>query len=54
MELGFSAKTSENVTQDLIDKKLDKKGRGKFGPQGAYGCKLFVFIDDLNMPKKES
>lgn len=39
-EIGFSAKTNCNAVQDLIDKKLDKKGRCKvtgfsqFGPSG--------------------
>ncbi|CEM36965.1 unnamed protein product, partial [Vitrella brassicaformis CCMP3155] len=49
--LGFSAQTSENQTQDLIDAKLEKRRRDTFGPPLNKRCILFV--DDLNMPAKE-
>ncbi|NWV36400.1 DYH1 protein, partial [Grantiella picta] len=53
--LMFSARTSANQTQDLIDSKLDKRQdsflRGVFGP--PVGRYFIFFIDDLNMPMLE-
>lgn len=34
-----------------MDEKFEKWGRGKFGPEP--GKKFVIFVDDLNMPKKE-
>jgi dynein heavy chain len=50
--LGFSAKTSAHMTQDIIDGKLMKRRKGVFGP--PMGATALIFVDDLNMPEVET
>ncbi|KAL0272756.1 UNVERIFIED_CONTAM: hypothetical protein PYX00_005613 [Menopon gallinae] len=49
--IGFSARTSANQTQDLIDSKLDRRRRNVYGP--PITKRQIFFIDDLNMPALE-
>jgi dynein heavy chain len=52
IQLGFSAKTSAHMTQDIIDGNLSKRRKGMFGP--PMGQTAVIFVDDMNMPEVET
>ena len=49
--VGFSAQTSAQQTENIIDGKMEKKRKGVYGP--ALGKEGVIFVDDLNMPMKQ-
>ena len=49
--LNFSAQTTAKSTQFSIEKKLQKRTKTTYG--GPANKKVLIFIDDINMPKKE-
>jgi len=60
--MAFSAQTSANQTQDILDGKFEKRRQGTDKDTGlAYtmwgpmlGKQFCIFIDDFNMPKRET
>ncbi len=50
--LTLSARTSAGAVQEQIEGRLDKRRRGVLGPPPGQTC--LIFVDDLNMPAKET
>eukprot|EP00961_Rhodomonas_salina_P286903 3876744-Rhodomonas_salina.2 len=51
LPVSFSASTSANQTQDILDARMDKRRKGVFGPPA--GMKYIIMVDDFNMPMRE-
>lgn len=51
ISLAFSAQTSSNQTQNIIDGRMNRRKKGCFGP--PPGQQYIIFVDDLNMPRRE-
>eukprot|EP01038_Epipyxis_sp_PR26KG_P008413 gene8413-11380_t len=49
--MGYSAQTKPMNLRDVLETKLEKKRKNLLGPPA--GKKMFLFIDDLNMPALE-
>ncbi|XP_063712783.1 dynein axonemal heavy chain 2-like isoform X4 [Symsagittifera roscoffensis] len=52
LNVNMSAQTSSNNVQDIIETKVEKRTKGVYVPLG--GKKLVTFVDDLNMPSKDT
>ena len=50
--INFSAGTSSNRTQEMIESNFDRRAKNKFKPKNTK-LKAVCFIDDLNMPKRD-
>ena len=50
LTLTFSAATSAELTQEMVESRLEKRQRGSYGPLGAR-ARLVLFVDDLNLPR---
>ncbi|CAL1548307.1 unnamed protein product, partial [Lymnaea stagnalis] len=50
--INFSAQTSSNRTQEMIEGKLEKRRKNVIG--APKGKRVIIFIDDLNMPKQDT
>ena len=51
--INFSAGTTSNNTQELIESNFERRAKNKYRPKNAKQ-KAVCFIDDLNMPRKDA
>ncbi|CAD7941177.1 unnamed protein product [Amoebophrya sp. A25] len=52
LNINMSAQTSAAAVQEIIEGKVEKRIKNKFGPPGNK--KMLLFVDDLNMPRKDT
>ena len=50
--INFSAQTTASKTQEIIEGKFEKRTKYKYNPR--FGKKAICFVDDLNMPRKDT
>jgi dynein heavy chain len=50
--ISFSAQTTANQTQNIIDGKMEKRSMRVYAPK-PIGKVGIIYVDDLNMPQKE-
>ncbi|XP_052130864.1 dynein axonemal heavy chain 3 [Frankliniella occidentalis] len=50
--VNFSARTSANMTQEIVMSKLDRRRKGVYGP--AMGKQYVLFVDDVSLPMKDT
>lgn len=51
--ISFSAGTTSEITQEIIESNFERRAKNKYRPKNAK-TKAICFIDDLNMPKKDT
>ncbi|CAE8702622.1 unnamed protein product, partial [Polarella glacialis] len=51
LTINMSAMTSAEKTQEIIESKIEKRIKNKFGPPANK--RMLMFVDDLNMPRKD-
>jgi dynein heavy chain len=51
LTINMSAMTSAEKTQEIIESKIEKRIKNKFGPPANR--RMLCFVDDLNMPRKD-
>ena len=52
LNINFSSRTSSLDFQNIIEENIDKRTFKNYGPK-ASGKKMIIFIDDMNMPKRD-
>mmetsp|Transcript_64893 Transcript_64893/g.119431 ORF Transcript_64893/g.119431 Transcript_64893/m.119431 type:complete len:4522 (+) Transcript_64893:77-13642(+) len=52
LTINMSAMTSSDKTQEIIESKIEKRIKNKYGPPGNKN--MLTFVDDLNMPRKDT
>jgi len=52
LDMQFSAQTSSNRVQEIIEGAVEKRTKDTFAP--PLNKKMIVFIDDMNMPQKDT